>query len=188
MKRVFIIPGWGGLPSHGWYPWLEKELKAKGFHVHLPEMPDVDNPTMNGWIPFLAKLVKKADKDTYFVGHSIGCQTILRYLQTVKEQIGGVIFVAGWFPYVTGLNAEEMAVAKPWVDTPIDLEKVKKVMKKSVAIFSDDDPYVPLKNVKTFEELGSKIIILKKSGHFAQDVGNCYELPAALTELLKMMK
>lgn len=188
MKRVFIIHGWAGLPSHGWYPWIEKELRAKGFDTYLPEMPNTDAPEIKEWVSFIAKLVKKADKDTYFIGHSIGCQAVLRYLQTIKEQIGGVVFVAGWYPYVTNLTGEEEAIAKPWVETPIDFVKIRNVLKKSVAIFSSDDPYVPLDNIKTFKvEVVSKIVMQKKSGHFTQDDG-CKELPIALKELLGLMK
>ena len=117
-KRVFVVHGWGGLPSHGWYPWMKKELEARGLEVRVPEMPNTNVPTIKEWIPFLAKTVKKADKDTYFVGHSIGCQTILRYLQTIDGKIGGVVLVAGWLPTISlnGISGDEIAVAKPWID------------------------------------------------------------------------
>ena len=33
------------------------------------------------------------DENTYFVGHSIGCQAIMRYLESVDvKKIGGVLF------------------------------------------------------------------------------------------------
>lgn len=33
IKRIFIIHGWDGSPQNRWFPWLEKELKKKGFTV-----------------------------------------------------------------------------------------------------------------------------------------------------------
>ncbi|MBI4150219.1 alpha/beta hydrolase [Candidatus Woesearchaeota archaeon] len=152
-------------------------------------MPKSDEPKIKRWIPFLAKTVKKVDKDTYFVGHSIGCQTILRYIQQAKGKVGGVVFVGGWFtlsPAVTN-SKEEYAIAKPWLKTPIDCKKVKKTTKRFVAVFSNNDPYVPMKNVAMFKKrLGAKIIVEKKKGHFSGEDG-VKKLPAVLKGLLKMM-
>ncbi len=53
--------------------------------VQVPAMPNTAEPKIETWVPFLEKLVGKPDKDTYLVGHSIGCQTILRYLDGLKE-------------------------------------------------------------------------------------------------------
>ena len=185
MKRVFIIHGWGGHPKKGWLAWLGKELKARGFEVSILAMPDTDEPKIEKWVPFLAKQVKKADKETYFVGHSIGCQTILRYLETINEKVGGAIFVAGW-QTLTGLSAEEKLIATPWEETQMDFGKIKKATKNFVAIFSDNDPYVPLTNIDIFRDgLGAKIIIEKKKGHFTEG-DKVLEIPIVLKELLKM--
>ncbi len=98
-KRVFIIHGWDGYPEEGWFPWLKKELDKRGFIVQIPAMPDTSEPKIEVWIPFLSKLVGQADENTFFVGHSIGCQAIIRYLQTLPDgiKIGGAVFVAGWY-------------------------------------------------------------------------------------------
>ncbi|MFA5887673.1 MAG: alpha/beta hydrolase [Candidatus Nanoarchaeia archaeon] len=187
-KQVFIIHGWGGNPEEGWFPWLKKELEKKRFHVEIPHMPDTDNPKIESWVSFLKKTIKNPDKDTYFVGHSIGCQTILRYLQGINAKIGGTVFVAGWIT-LKGLETdEEWAIAKPWIETPIDFGKVKKSMNKCAAIFSGNDPFVPIDNSNVFKEnLGAKIIIEKQKGHFSGS-DNVKELPSALKELLDMMK
>ena len=191
-KRVFIIHGWEGYPEENWFPWLKKELEAKSFDVFVPQMPDADNPRIKKWIPKISKIVGTADVDTYFVGHSMGCQAITRYLETLSEgvKIGGVIFVAGFFKRLTGLGEEPNfeEVEREWLGTPLDLEKAKNHLSESVAIFSDDDPYVPLDNIDDFrDKLKSKIIIQRKMNHFS---GNwaITELPVVLEELLKMAK
>src|SRR3989338_169649 len=99
MKRVFIVHGWGGHPEEGWFPWLKKELEAKGFKVFVPQLPDAENPRIQKWVPKLAETVGVPDEETYFVGHSMGCQTIARYLESLPAEIkiGGAIFVAGFF-------------------------------------------------------------------------------------------
>ncbi len=74
-----------------WILWLWKSLKDRGFVVKAPAMPEPDEPTIENWVHFLKTFVGEADEDTYFVGHSIGCQTILRYLETLPEgtRVGG---------------------------------------------------------------------------------------------------
>ena len=192
MKRVYIIHGWEGYPEENWFPWLKRELESRGFEVHVPQMPDADSPRINKWVPALTQLVKDPDSDTYFVGHSMGCQAVARYLETLPEgiKVGGVIFVAGFFKRLTGLGEEPdyEEVEKDWLKTPIDLEKIKSHISNSVAIFSDDDPYVPLDNQDDFKDkLSSKILIQHKMNHFSGNWG-IIELPVVLEELLKMAK
>ena len=79
-KRVFIVHGWDGYPEEGWFPWLKKELEAKDFEVYVPQLPDAENPRIYKWVPKLAEIVGVPDEQTYFIGHSMGCQTIARYL------------------------------------------------------------------------------------------------------------
>ena len=184
MKRVFIVHCWDGSPRQGWYPWLKKELEKKGFSVKAPAMPGSENPKISRWVPFLAKLVKKADKDTFFVGHSIGCQAILRYLQAINEKIGGAVFVAGWFHLLPEATEEEGAdkIARPWLKTRIDFKRIGK--SRFTAIFSDNDPYVPLSDSKIFrKKLGARIIIEHKKGHFSAG-----RIPSVLREITRMAK
>lgn len=192
-KRVYIIHGWEGYPEEGWFPWLKRELEKKGFEVHVPQMPDAGNPRIQNWVPAIAKLVGKADQNTYFVGHSMGVQTIARYLELLPEKtkIGGAVFVAGFFKRLTGLENDEetQSVRKHWLEAPLDLDKVKKHLKNSTAVFSDNDPYVPLDNQDDFrDKLGSKILVEHQMGHFSGPSDNITELPIILEELLIMSK
>ncbi|MBU0666612.1 MAG: alpha/beta hydrolase [Nanoarchaeota archaeon] len=84
-KRVFMVHGWEGYPENHWFPWLKKELETKGFEVFVPAMPDTDHPKMGAWLEHLTKITRAPDKDCYFIGHSLGCITILRYLETLQE-------------------------------------------------------------------------------------------------------
>lgn len=95
-KRVFIIHGGTGKPNQHWMPWLAKELAQSGFEVFQPEMPDTDEPKMADWVSYLKEQVGTADEVTFFVGHSIGCLAMLRYLEKYHEKIGGAVLVAPW--------------------------------------------------------------------------------------------
>ena len=181
--RAFIIHGWYGSPKGDWIPWLTEQLKSKGYEVTAPGMPNTDNPKINPWVNKLKEAVGKLEKDDVLIGHSIGCQTILRFLETLQsdEKVNKVIFVAPWMKLANLLGDEEWKIAKPWLETPIKLNKVKTKAKSFIALFSDNDPWVPLKeNVKVFrEKLNPKIAILKNKGHFSEDEG-VKELPEIL--------
>lgn len=190
MKRVFIIHGWDGYPEEGWFPWLRQKLEERGFEVHVPQLPDTENPRIEKWVPSVAKVVGVPDEETYFVGHSMGCQTIVRYLETLPEdtKVGGVVFVAGFFKRLTSLEPgpDVTEVVEHWLSRPVDLLKVRKHLTQSVAIFSENDPYVPLDNQDEYKsKLGSRIMIEHNKGHFNAKAG-VTELPIVLEELLKM--
>ncbi|MCX6720345.1 MAG: alpha/beta hydrolase [Candidatus Staskawiczbacteria bacterium] len=189
-KKVYIIHGWSGNPEEGWFPWIKEELEKNGFAVFVPQLPDADVPRINKWVPALSKVVGVPDSETYFVGHSMGCQTIVRYLESLPEnvKIGGAVFVAGFFRPITNLEREPDAidVDREWNKTPIDFAKVKKHINKSVAIFSTNDKYVSLDNAEDYKDkLGSEIIILENRDHFSGSSG-ITKFPEALLALLKL--
>lgn len=191
-KRVLIVHGWSGHPEEGWRPWLKRELEKRGFEVHIPQLPETEKPRINKWIPALEKAVGIADEQTYFVGHSMGVQTIARYLESLpsKVEVGGAVFVAGFFKRLTGLedDPDVQETDRHWLNTQLDFEKVKSHLPKSIAIFSDNDPYVPLDNQDDFrDKLGSKIIIEHQMNHFSGDEG-IVELPIALESVLNLVK
>lgn len=191
-KKIFIVHGWDGYPEEGWFPWLKKELETKGFKVAVPQLPQAENPRIQTWVPKLAEVVGKADENIYFVGHSMGCQTIVRYLETLPAgiTIGGAVFVAGFFKRLTGLedDVNVQAIVRHWLNAPIHFEQVKHHILKSVAIFSDNDPYVPLDNQDDFrDKLGSQIVIEKNMGHFSGKRDEVTKLPIVLNALLNMV-
>jgi len=186
-KRIFIVHRWDGSPDSDWYPWLESQLEDRGYRARTIEMPNPEAPEIKTWLAALDEAVGEADQDTYFVGHSIGCQAILRYLAVLPgdQKIGGAVFVAGWFDLIGLETEEEKEMAKPWLETPIDLEIARAAGGKITAIFSDNDPFVPLANADIFEKkLGAKIVIEKGAGHFA----GMEELPLALGEILEIIE
>lgn len=189
-KRVFIIHMWDSHPEDGWYPWLKKELENKGFQVEIPAMPEPAKPEVDAWVSNLAKIVGDVDENTFFVGHSVGCQTILRYFQNLPadKKVGGAVFVAGWLKLVNLETEEEKEIAKPWLETPIDFDKIRQHTDKFVAIFSDNDQWVSIDNKDLFEiKLKAKTIIENRKGHISGDDG-ITELVSALDAVVEISK
>lgn len=184
-KRVIIVHGWEGSSLSDWFPWAKEELKKRGYEILVPNMPDADWPKIEPWVSALAQVAGEVDKKTIFVGHSIGCQAILRFLETLppEQKADKVILVAPWFSLTpeTTKEKEDVEIAEPWLKIPLNWEKVKEKANYFVAIFSDDDPYVPLtENKKLFaEKLGAEVIVKQNQGHFDESSG-CRELPILL--------
>lgn len=189
-KRVFIVHGWEGHPNEGWFPWLKKELEARGFEVCVPQLPDSKNPRIYNWVPALAKTVGATDENTYFVGHSMGCQAIARYIETLPQniQIGGAIFVGGFFKHLTGLEdrADVQETDRHWLQAPINFEKIKSHLPQCVAIFSDNDQWVPLDNQNDFRDKLSCEISIEHNMHHFNDEAGIRELPVVLESILKI--
>ncbi|MDO8461177.1 MAG: alpha/beta hydrolase [bacterium] len=187
-KRVFLIHGWDGHPEKGWIPYLKQELEKKDFTVIALKMPDANRPTLKGWIPYLALITRFPTKNDYFVGHSLGCIAILRYLETLREneEIGGAVLVAG-FSHDLNYPGYYNELAS-FFKRPIKWDKIRSHCKKFIAIHSDNDPYVPLEHGRIFKEnLDAELIIERDMKHFSGDDG-ITELPIALESLLKILQ
>lgn len=184
--KVFIIHGWDGYPEEAWFPWLKQELDSNGFQVFIPQMPNPAQPEIEAWVSHLTQIAPDIDEHTYFVGHSVGCQTIIRFLEKLpaKTKVAGVVFVAGWFT-LTGLETdEERQIAQPWLETPIDFAKFKTHTDHITAIFSTNDKFVPKENQQLFREhLGAQIIVESDRGHFSE-YDDAFELPLVLDTIL----
>lgn len=189
-KRIFIIHGWDGHPGEGIFPWLKKELQNRGFAVFNPSMPEPLNPQIDTWVSFLKQQIGAPNKDTILFGHSIGAQTILRLLESFNENesIGGTVFLAGWTHLTDEAyeTDEDAIIAKPWLKTPLNWDNIQSHSSKFIAIFSDNDPFVPISDAKIFESnLGAKIIIEHRKEHFSGSSG-IKELPSALEAVLEI--
>ncbi|MDP3057743.1 MAG: alpha/beta hydrolase [bacterium] len=181
-KRVFIIHGWEAVPESNWFPWLKEELEKQNIDVAVPMMPNTYHPIFSEWLAHLKKNIGTPDKNTYLVGHSLGVITILRFLELLPlgQKIGGVVLVAG-FPEPIGYDE-----IKSFFVTPLDYEKIKNSAEKFIAINSDDDPYVPLRNGEILrDKLGAELIIVPNGNHLNEGAGFT-ELPVVLESLLKI--
>ena len=189
MKKIYIIHCWEGTKDDGWYPWLDKEL-SKENKVFRFNMPNTNEPKINEWVSYLDKQIDNLDENTYFIGHSIGCQTIMRYLQTKDIcKIGGILFVAPWLDLLDYAieDEESYSIAKPWLEESINFEKIKEFTTNINCIFSDNDYFVSLEQKDKFERLlDANTIVVNNKGHISQD-DDVYELKEILDETNKML-
>lgn len=192
-KRAFIIHGYLSHPGEAWLPWLKAELESRGFAVSLPAMPDPKHPEISVWIDFIAGLVGEPDGETVMIGHSIGAQAVLRYLERLGaagKSVARTVLVAGAFP--TGLSAAEAKkaaggdpVLEPWFIRGVNPASVKKAAGKCTVILADNDPYIDVGNATRIYRavLDPTIVMEHGLGHFNEDDG-LTALPSALAAAL----
>jgi len=182
IRRVLLIHGWNATPDSDFLPWLRRELGEYGFSVFAPQMPNAKHPKVSGWLEHLRHVVVSPDKETYFVGHSLGCITIARYLVSLHGDVcaGGCVFVGG---FSGNIHIPEIS---EFYSLPFEAQKAKQHCRAFTAILSDDDTAVPLDIGLAFaHELGAKVVVEKKRGHFCKSDG-VTELPSALSAVLEL--
>lgn len=190
MKKIYLVHCWDGTSNDGWYPWIEKMLNSDNVEVIKFDMPNTTNPSIDEWVPALDSKVDVLNENTYFIGHSIGCQTIMRYLET-KEicKIGGILFVAPWLDLLPEAVEDEESynTAEPWINTPINFDKIKLFTNNINCIFSSDDYFVSLEQEKEFKDkLNANTCVVENKGHISQD-DDVFELQEILDLSKKML-
>jgi len=163
MKRAIILHGWYGYSDEGWRPWLKTELEKLGYQMMIPQMPDTEKPNMEAWLTKLTEVIGDPDEGLVLIGHSLGCITILRYLERLQDdqKIGGAFLVAGFAKDLTFSDYHgELA---NFFQTPVLWDNIKAHCPKFWIINSDDDPYVTGDNHEILVQN------LNASGHWEHD-------------------
>jgi hypothetical protein len=189
-KHLFLVHRWGGNVTVDWYPFLAKSLN-ESVAFHSSDYPEPTQPVAAIWVEHLRQQVQnelerpqttlKSDlSNAYFVGHSVGTQTIMRYFAElpIDKRVGGAVLVAGWM-----LLNDPFFLLKPWLD-PFDFDRVKTVTKDRpmVALVSDNDNFtfddVMLQSNKLLrEQVNAKIVMCHHQFHF-RDEGNMHVVRA----------
>jgi uncharacterized protein len=191
-KRVFIIHGWTANPADNWFPWTSNELKKLGFEVEVPRMPNTHFPRLDNWLNKIDEVVDAVDEQTFFIGHSLGTFTILKYLESLEDdqKIGGIILVSG-FSDVDFLknNVPSKILQQVLKDSTlkeIDFKKIKKICDKVILFHSDNDAMVPIfQGEMLHAQLGGKFHIISNGGHLNEGTGK-NQFPELIKELLKI--
>jgi len=190
MKKIYLVHCWGGTVNDGWYPWLKKELDKYNVEVIMENMPNTEKPIIKEWISKLDRVVDILNEDIFFIGHSIGCQTIMRFLETKETtKIGGILFVAPWLDLLPNeMDEESNKIAYEWINTSINFDKIRQFTNNIIAIFSNDDYFVSVENELQFKnKLDAKTIMLENKGHISQD-DNIFEEQTILNQSRLMIE
>lgn len=86
IPRLFFIHGYGGSPEDERFAPALMELEKKGFSVNAITMPETDHPRKDAWVGALRESIGEPDRETFLMGFSLGCITILRYLEELGRE------------------------------------------------------------------------------------------------------
>ncbi len=177
--NIVLVHGFHGHPNNFWFPWLRRELEARGHQVTAPIFPHPLFPKREEW----QRVVEGTLSDpahTMFVGHSLGCAAILHALREYQGPIiPGVILVAGF-----GRDFLGMMRWMSWFDVSLDFSMIRHTAKSWTCIHSVNDPLVPFTEGEWLaEQLGAQLIV-DHQGHFNQR-GHNIQLPVVLEAIIK---
>lgn len=186
VDRIVLTPRWSGNHESDFYPWLRGELAARASSVaiqtvalHSPDAPDV---ALTSAAVQAALDEVENRSNTIAMGHSVGCQAVLRALAAgpSSSPVAATLLVAGWWHV-----DEPWPDIEPWIHEPFDIENAKAHAGRIVVLVSDDDPFTSdtLGTARTFaERLDAEIRLVPGAKHF-----NAEKEPAVLQALLDLL-
>lgn len=182
--KVIVFHRALGTPKDDWYPWLEKKLGEENIKVEIPELGS-NIPEYESWVNKASEALADADKETFIVGHSLGNMAAFRALEDFPEgkSIGGMIVVANVYEMPPEVPDNLKPIAK-FYEKPVDWEKLKNVIQKSVVFHDKKDDHAPFAGGEMLsKKLGAKLIATEGKDHYMLK-----EFPELLDELHEMMK
>ncbi|WP_426451986.1 RBBP9/YdeN family alpha/beta hydrolase [Paenibacillus sp. S-38] len=184
-KQVYIIHGYGASPTNHWFPWLKETLLADDHQVSVLHMPNSSDPRLEEWLDTLANSIKSMDTNTYFVTHSLGSITLLKYLEQLNPlpTFGGFILVSGFAKPLSLLPS-----LNPFTEKEVDYNKIIVATNSRTIIAAKDDNIVPFQFSQNLsKQLDASFISVEKGGHFLEDDGYI-TFPAVYDILNQMIK
>lgn len=181
-RHIYIVHGYGASPSEHWFAWLKTEMEKTGATVSIINLPTPDDPQPQAWQRALETQVTSLDNNTYFVAHSLGSITLLRFLekQPSNAPIGGYILVSGFNQRLPTLPPLDRFI-KP----DIDYGKLVQSASRRVVIAAPDDSVVPYRFSQALAtSLDARFITVEQGNHFLASDGFT-EFPQVLAELQK---
>jgi predicted alpha/beta hydrolase family esterase len=186
IQHIVIAPRWGGTPLHDWYPWFlssfRERLPSPPSVLEALDLPNPSVPTVEDWPRTIATRLlslheEGALQNTLVIGHSVGCQAVLRALLSLpgEARVGGLLMVAGWWTIDSPWDS-----IRPWLTTPTgsDLAHIRAISARTEVLLSDNDPFTAdaAANAALWtERLGAEVSILPGLKHL-----NRAEEPAVL--------
>ena len=125
-------------------------------------MPTPHAPVEKEWLDFLEANITNLDDKSIFIGHSLGCVAILRFLEDKNtDTIESLFLISG---FVEDSPIPELS---EFVKEKIDYAKFIEGIKYRVVISAEDDDIVPyLYSEVLAKKLNAQFKLLKTGKHF----------------------
>ena len=189
---IVIVHAFGGSPKKFWYPALCKHFDSEATVV-VPYLPGGAAPVISEWLSYLQAIVQEATTQEgaklYLVGHSLGCNAILRMLAAEDAAatlrcLRGVLCVAGWLSI-----DEPWLEMEPWCHPRPDLAAARRTLESLGArltlLVSDNDRFTRDHESNRREwrcGLGARSVLCPGRAHWGGR-----KQPVVLSELHRLM-
>jgi predicted alpha/beta hydrolase family esterase len=172
IERIVIVPRWSGHAGVDWYPWIREQL-ADEQRVEVVELPRPSAPVIDECVAALGSALgtdPAALRSTLLVGHSVGCQALMRYLASLRPGTSdrpdgpALLCVAGWWAVDSPWPTIE-----PWISTPISPASLRANTSRIVVLLSDNDPFTAdwrANQLLWQERVGAQVEISSGGLHF----------------------
>jgi len=169
MALVCIFHGIQGYPDENWFPWLKTELEKAGHRVVIPAFPHSDHPVLEEWLDFFVRCRLDLDEHSLLIGHSLGSAFALRLLEQRKQPVRATFLIA---PVWSEMGNAFDPLMTSFTTAAYDWQSIRKYAGDMHVIGSDDDPYIaPEKTEALARNLGVKVTLIRKGGHFNAAAG-----------------
>ncbi|MBE2894213.1 RBBP9/YdeN family alpha/beta hydrolase [Spirabiliibacterium falconis] len=182
--KLYIVHGYTANKNAHWFPWLVSQCEKHNIRAYSLEMPNSHAPHFEQWLRTLEQEII-LDHDTILVGHSLGCISLLQYLQANKNvtSVVGVVFVSGFCQSVTGLSELDEFCVKA-----LNFDFLKQQILYKAVVSARDDTIVPWQYSEHLaEKLGADFYLFNSGGHFLDREGFTH-LPVAFELVLKIQR
>ena len=189
MKNILILHGSRGSPDRNWYRYLESKAIEKGYEVNIPQMNFIEGLDVE---KTANEFIKKGlvNSETTIIGHSSGARVAIGILNNLPKNVivQKTITVAGFSNYDLH-EALFKVIPKKFYKRIFKVEwywkKVRTNSKKFIFIYSDNDPYVPVKQAMILEDnLGGKLVCIKGAKHFSTNTNPKFKKFSEILEFI----
>lgn len=178
-KKFYIVHGYGADKNSNFFLWIKKQLSKFNIECESLNMPNSNSPVLEEWLWQLENKVQ-ADEYTYFIGHSLGCITILKFIEKLNTKIGGAVLVSG-FEENLGLFPQ----LNEFTSQPINHELLIENINSRIIVSSEDDDLVPIDYSRRLSKnIKANFYALNHYGHFL--VSTCPELWQIIKNMLNL--
>jgi uncharacterized protein len=184
-KKIIFVHGYTASSKVNWYPTIKPTLDKLGIDYSIPDLPGGKNPHSNEWIDIIKKEVDSSVRPVVLVGHSLGTRAILLYLDKYKKRLDEIILIAPLSNEITNAQRRGGESYPDFFEYKIDLNKIKKLVKKFIIMHSKDDADLDYEKhgLAMSGDLGAKLLTYEDRDHFSEPENAQYILEVLRKEL-----
>jgi predicted alpha/beta hydrolase family esterase len=176
---TLIVHGSYGNPNENWFPWLASALREKKRQPLVPHMPEAEYQNLQSWSKVLDSYEGCLAEELDVYSHSLGPAFVVDFVVSRRRPIKKAVFVA---PFYGLINIEEFdRVNNTFFVQKSYLQEFRKLCNQVICVFSDNDPYVPLRLSEEFAELTGASVIPVPGGKHLNSSAGYKEFPLLLT-------